>query len=183
MALYAVRENSLICCNYFNDSVASTMAKSFEYFTGTPLKRGESANKRLLKMYGIETQFGKEFQKFEIVKLEPQTWSCDECGAKIVQSKTMTDFDIYSPDGDLMGSVYKFGLQDAMFAAKLITEGHCPVCEEWSTGASDFCSKNGWGVNKNFFIDMHRIDRLSPEKLAEYTVEQPPFWLRRNRLM
>lgn len=171
MPFYAVRENSLICCNYENETVSRSIARTFEYFTDTKLGEGEDANQKLLEKYGMETQFDKEYQKYEIIELIPQNFKCDVCGADIRQRESMTEFDIYSIDEDLMGTVYKYGLQDGMFTTKLLEEGHCPICEEWEDGTGHFCNTKGWGRNQYMFLNMRRIDRLLPEEYDENKVE------------
>ncbi len=183
MSLYAVRENSLICCNYDNESVSCSIAKTFEYFTGTQLMEGEDANTRLIEIYGTETQFDREFPKYEIAELIPQSFKCEVCGADIRQRQSMTEFDIYSLDEDLMGTVYKYGLQDGMFTAGLLAEGHCPICEEWDDGTGNFCSTKGWGKNQFMFDEMHRIDRRPPEGSPENTAEPLRRFSRRSYLV
>ncbi len=169
--MFVAYKNDILFPEYIDDTWADTPAECYYWLTGREMPEDRFPNDLLLEEYGTETKFGETYQLYEIVQVEYVNVICGECGAHIVQSASFTEFDIYNHRERYMGSVYTFSLNEAFEKAKLIKDGHCPICERWHTGSTNniYCDRRGFGHQANFFDPktMERFDdlcKLSPKK-------------------
>ena len=162
--MFVIFKNDVLFPEYVDDTVGDTPAKSYYWFTGKELPEDKFASDALLEEFGTETKGGITYQLYDIAQVEQLNTVCKNCKAHIWQSYTLTEFHIFNHHERFMGSVYTFSLHEAFEKAKLIREGHCPICERWPTGSNNnvYCDRRGFGHQANFFDakTMERVDDL-----------------------